>query len=120
MVLSEVPRFDINGSFGSVEKRFSINFSKANANFCFSLLFNTDKSYLFTNRKEIFTFKVDNKNVNFPIQLCPKSIYNGFNATEHREVSKKGNVYDLSINYNSVGKSDMLKIQKYLMSKNNI
>ena len=41
LVLSEGPIFRINGSFGSPEKEFSINFSKAN-------------SYLFVNGKEIF------------------------------------------------------------------
>ena len=47
-------------------------------------------------------------------------MYNGFNATESREVFFNGNVYDLSVDYNSVDKSDILNIHKYLMTKNNI
>ena len=32
------------------------------------------------NEKEIFKFKADNKNVNFPTQFCLGSISNGFGA----------------------------------------
>ena len=65
-MLGEKPTFGINGSFGSAEKKFSINFSKANTKFCLSLIYNANNSYLFPNGKEIFKFKDDNKNVNFP------------------------------------------------------
>ena len=43
-----------------------------------------------------------------------------FRATDSREVSIKGNVYDFSVDYNSIDKSDILKIWKHLMTKNNI
>ena len=45
---------------------------------------------------------------------------NAFGATESREVSLKGNVYDFSVSYNSIDKSDILNIHKYLVTKNNI
>ena len=80
---------------------FSINFTKANTKFCLSLHYNTGNSYLFFNGKEIFLLKSDNKNVNFPTQFCLRSIYNGFNATE------SGNVYDFSVDHNSIDKSDI-------------
>ena len=69
-MLSESPTFAINESFGSPEKMFSINFSKANKTFCLSLYYAADSSYLFVNDKEIFKFKVDNENVSFPAQFC--------------------------------------------------
>ena len=75
---------------------------------------------MFVNGKEIFKFKANNKNVNFPTQFCLGSISNGFGATESREVSLKGNVYDFSVDYNAIDKSDILNIHKYLMVKNNI
>ena len=78
-----------------------------------------DNSHLFVNGKEIFNFKADN-NVNFPIQFCRRSISNGFGATESREVSLKGNMYDFSVDYNSIDKTDILIIHRYLMIKNNI
>ena len=116
--LGETPTIGINGSFGSPEKTFSINFSKASTKFCLSFRYNADNSYLFFNGKEIFKFKPDNKNVNFPVQFCLASISNGFSATESREVSLNRNVYDFSVDYNSIDKSNILNIHKYLMNNN--
>ena len=45
---------------------------------------------------------------------------NGFGAAESREVSWKGNVYNFSIDYIAIGKSEMLNIHKNLKVKNNI
>ena len=65
LILSKNPTIGINGSFGS-QKSFSIDFAKANSKFLLSLHYNADNSYFFVNGKEIFKFKADNKNVNFP------------------------------------------------------
>ena len=111
----EGPIFGINGSFGSLEKQFTIKFTKANAKFCLSLHDNADHSYFFVNGKEVFKFETDNKNVNFPTQFCLGSISNGFSAAESREVSLNGNVYDFSVDCNSIDKSDILNIHKNLM-----
>ena len=88
--------------------------------FCLSLHCNADNSYLFINRQEIFKFKADNKNVNFPTQYCLKSISNGLSATESRKVFLNRNVYDFLVDYNFTDKSDILKVYKYLMTKNNV
>ena len=120
LVVGEGPTFGINGRFGTPRKNFSINFSKANTKCCLNLHYNADNSYLFVNGKEILKFKADNKNVNFPTQFCLRSFSNGFITTESREVSSNGNVYDFSVHYNSIKKSDILNIHKYLMTKNNI
>ena len=64
LVQGEGSTFGINGSFGSPEKKFSINFSKASTKFCLSL---PDSSYLFVNERGIFKLKAENENVNFPI-----------------------------------------------------
>ena len=85
-----------------------------------SLHYNTDNSSLFANRKEIIKFKADNKTVNFPTQFCLGSIFDRFSAIESREVSLNGNVYDFSVDYSSIDKSDILNIHKYLITKNNI
>ena len=47
-------------------------------------------------------------------------ISNGFGVLDSREVSLNGNVYVFSGDYNSMDKSDILNIQKYLMTNNNI
>ena len=118
LVLGEGPTYGINGSFGSPEKKFNINFTKANTKFCLSLHYNADNNYLFFNGKKIFKFKAENKN--FPTKLCLGGISNGFNATESREVSLNGNVYDFLVDYSYVDTSDTLNIHKCLISKNNI
>ena len=120
LILGEGPTYCINGIFGSPEKKFSMNFIKANTKFCLSLHYNADNSYLFVNGKEVFKFKADNKNVNFPTHFCLGSISNGFSATESRKVSLNRNVYNFSLDYNSIDKSDILNIHKYLMTKINI
>ena len=91
----------INRSFGSPEKKFSINSSKANTRFCFSLHYNGGNIYLFLNGKEIFNFKSDDKDVNLPTQFCLGSISNGFGANDSRELSLKGNVYNSAVDCNT-------------------
>ena len=100
----------INGSFGSAEKKISINFIKANTKLCLILRYNARNSYLFVNVKEIFKFKAGNQNINFATQFCLGSISNGFSATQSREVSLNGNVNDFSVDYNSIDKSDFHNI----------
>ena len=52
--------------------------------------------------------------------FCLGSMSDGFSATESRELSLNGNVYDFSVNHNFFDKSNILNIHKYLMAKNNI
>ena len=82
--------------------------------------YNIDNGHLFVDGKKSFKFRADNRNVNFPTQFCLGSISNGFSATESGEVYLKGNVFDFSVDCNSIGKSDILNIHKYLKNKNNI
>ena len=77
-----------------------------------SLHCNAGSSYLFVNEKEIIKFKDNNKNVNFPTGFSLGNISDRFSPTESREVSLNGNVYDFSVDYNSIDKSDILNIQK--------
>ena len=85
-----------------------------------SLHYNDDNSYLFVNGKEIYKFKASTKSVSFPSQCSLGSIYNKFDYVESKEVSFKGNVYDFSLDYEAIDKSNILNIHKYLMIKNNV
>ena len=85
-----------------------------------SFYYNADTSYLFVNRKEIFKFKSNNKSVNFSTQFFLATVINGLSTTNYREVSLNVNVYDFPVDYNSIDKSDILNIHKYLMNKNNM
>ena len=51
---------------------------------------------MFVNGKEMFKFKADNKNVDFPTPFSLGSISKRFSAIEPREVSFNGNVCDFS------------------------
>ena len=42
---------------------------------------------------------------------------NGFSNIESTEVSLNRNVYDFSVDYNSIDQSDILNISKYLITK---
>ena len=80
-MLGEGSTCAINGSVESPEKKFSINFSWANAKFCLSFHYNADNSYS------------NNKNANFSIQFCFGSISNRIGALECIEVTLNGNMY---------------------------
>ena len=67
---------------------------------------------MYVNRKEIYKFNADNGNANFQNRFCLESISDG--------LSLGGNVYDFSVDHNTIDKSDILHIQKHLMIKNNI
>ena len=110
LILGEDPTFGINGIFDAPEKKFSINFSKAQTKFSLSLHYNGDNSYFFVNGKEIFIFKANNGNANFAIRFCLRSASDGFHATESRELSLGGNVYDSSVSCDVIDEPD-----KYLM-----
>ena len=58
LISGDSPTYGINGSSGSPEKRFSLNFTKANAMFCLSLQYSADNNYFFVNGKEILNLKL--------------------------------------------------------------
>ena len=45
---------------------------------------------------------------------------NKFDCIGSEKVSLKKNVYDFSVDYDTIDKSDILNIYKYLMIKNNV
>ena len=85
-----------------------------------SLHYSADNSYLFANGKEVVRFKAISKNSNFPTQFSLVRVSNGFSAAKSREVSLNENVYDFSVDYNSIDKSDTLSIHNYLIIKSNM
>ena len=102
------------------QKKSLVLISKANTKFFLSLHYNSNNSYLFVNGKEVYQFKASNKNVSFPTQLFLGSISIKLGAIDSEEASLKGNVFVFSVAYNSIDKSNIFKLHKYLMIKNNI
>ena len=78
LVLSEGPNYGINGSFRSPEKKFSINFSKANTKFCLSLHCNADNSYLLLMEEKSLNLKLTMKmltfQLNFVLEVYPTDL----------------------------------------------
>ena len=58
--------------------------------------------------------------MNFLTQFYPRSISIVFSNTESREVPLNGNVYDFSVDYNTIDKSGILNIHKNIMIKNGL
>ena len=56
----------------------------------------------------------------FQVIFCLGRISDGVSNIESREVSLNGNVHDFSVDYNYIDKSDIIRIRKYFMTKNNI
>ena len=67
LILGLGPTFGINRSFGSPEKKFSINFTTANTKFYLSLRYIANNSYLFVNGKKQLDLKLTIKLLTFLI-----------------------------------------------------
>ena len=50
----------------------------------------------------------------------PKKFSKDFSASNMKKTELNGNIYDFSVDYNSIGVNDIKNIHKYLMKKNNI
>ena len=119
LVLGEGDAFGNDGSFGSSEKKLSINFSKAKIKFnwvCITMVI----IVICLLTEKIYKFKANNKNVNFPNQFCIGRISHKFDYVEAEEVSLKGNMYDFADDYGAIDKSDILDMHKHSMVKNYI
>ena len=70
------------------------------------LQYNADNSYLFVNEKKSLNLKPTIKML--------------FLQLNFEKLSLNEDVYNFSVDYKSIDKSDILNIYKYLMTKNNI
>ena len=101
------------------EKMYSTNFTIDNKNFCLSLHYNGDNSYLFVNGKEIINFKAKDSEI-VPQTLCLRGISKDFLSQRGYNVGLTGYIYDFSFDYWARTNDKILDIQEYLMKKNNI
>ena len=83
------------------KKKFGINLSKAKTKFHFK-------------------FKSNDKNVNFPNTFCLVRKSNKFDYVRAKEVSLKRYVYNSSVDYGAIDKSEILNIHRFLMVKHYI
>ena len=73
LILGEGPTQGLYDTTLTVEKKYSISFTKHNKKFCLSLHYNGANSYLFVNGVEIHKFKAKDSETN-AIPLCLGSI----------------------------------------------
>ena len=117
--LGQGPTFGVNRSFSSPEKKSSINFTKAKTTFPRICITTVIIIIYFLMEKKILNLKADNNNVKLPTKFCLESISNGLDATESSRSIFKGNFYNFSVDYNVIGKCDILSIHN-VMAKNNV
>ena len=73
LVLGDGPTYAINGSFGSSERKFKINFFKVNTKFCLSFHYNFQYSYFFFNGKKSLNLKLAIKKLPFKLNFVSES-----------------------------------------------
>ena len=83
-----------------VQQKKSINLSKANTKFCFSLPYSGDESWLYVNKTEIYKFK-GKDNVTW-YNFCLGSVSKVFTKDYQSEISLNGNAYDFLVDHNSI------------------
>ena len=119
LILELGPTFGLCENALFTEKMFWINFTKLNTKFCLSLHYNEANSYLFVNGTEIYKFTTKDS------MIVPNNLYFGnvskdFSMSNMKKTGFNGYIYDFSVDYNSIGVSDIQYIHKYLMKKNGI
>ena len=119
LILGKVPTQGLGEHSLSSEKMYSINFTKVNTKFCWSLHYNGDDSYLFVNGTEIHKFTARDSMI-VPNNLCLGNVSKDFSASKMKKSWFNGYIYDFSIDYDSIDVDDIKNIHRYLMKKNGI
>ena len=94
LVLGEDFIQGINGTTIYAEKTDLINFTKTKVEFCLSLHYNDDNSYLFVNGTEICKFKAKDSEV-VPYTLCLGNISKDFSVDNTKKTGLYGQVHYL-------------------------
>ena len=103
----------------TAEKMYSINFTVTNIQFCLSLHYNGESSYLFVTGTEIYKFKAKGSDI-VASPLCLGNISKDWSTDNMKKTGFKGYVYDFSVDCDATSVDDIKEIHKYLMKKNNI
>ena len=103
----------------TAERKYSINFTEHNKNFCLSLHYNGTNSYIFVNGVEIHKFNAKDSEIN-AIQLCLGNISKDFSVDNMKKTGLNGYVYDFGVDYDAIAVDDIIDIHKCLMKKDDI
>ena len=111
----------VNNTTIYAEKMYSTNFSAENKIFCLSLHNNDDDSYLFVNGKEVTKFKAKKSEIKAnQLTLGGISTSANLSSSDIEDSKLYENVYDFSVDYNTISNDKILDIHAYLMKKNGI
>ena len=94
-----------------------INFTVTRKKFCLSWHYNGANSYLFVNGREICKFKAKDSEIVPETSLCLGNISKDWSVDNMKKTGFTGNVYDFSVDYDSISVDDIKDIHKYLMKK---
>ena len=103
----------------TAEKMYSINFTVTNVQFCLSLHYNGENSYLFVNNIEIYKFKAKDSEV-VASPLCLGNISKDLSIDNMKKTGFNGYVFDFSVDYDATSVDNIKDIHKCLMKKNNM
>ena len=103
----------------TAEKMYSINFTVTNVQFCLSLHYNGENSYLFVNSIEIYKFKAKDSEV-VASPLCSGNISKDLSIDNMKKTGFNGYVFDFSVDYDATSVDNIKDIHKCLMKKNNM
>ena len=103
----------------TAEKMYSINFTVTNVQFCLSLHYNGENSYLFVNSIEIYKFKAKDSEV-VASPLCLGNISKDLSIDNMKKTGFNGYVFDFSVDYDATSVDNIKDIHKCLMKKNNM
>ena len=103
----------------SVEKMYSISFTKKNAKFCLRLHYNGANSYLFVNGTEIIKFKAKDSEIK-AYSLCLGNISKDWSNNNMKKTGLHGYIYDFSTDYRAIDVDNIKDKHKYLTKKNGI
>ena len=101
------------------EAQYSINFSRSNRKFCFSLYYNGSNSFLFVNTTKKYQFKAKDLEIKKYL-LCLENVSEDFSASNTKNAELGGCVYDFSVDYRAFDTSNVTDIHRYLMKKHKI
>ena len=119
LILGIGPTQELGEHSLTVEKMYSINFTKDITKFCLSFHYNEANSYLFVNVTEIVKCKAKDSNI-VARPSCLENISKDWSTENMRKSNFTGYIYDFSVGYDAIGVDDIKDIHKYLMKKDSM
>ena len=113
LIIGNGPADGLDDTTLTVEKEYSKNFTEKQKKFCFRLHWNGLNSYIFTNGVEIYKFKAKDSERN-AAPSCLHNVPKASSVDKMKMTELYGDVYDFSVNYDSIHVDAILDIYKQI------